>query len=127
MRRARRAAERYGYAFAAGCVAAATALFYAGRPDFDTGQWALLYLLVVGLVASLSGVRPALTAAVLSFFAWNYFFLLPYGTLRVADPRDWLFLLVFLIVALAMGLQTGRLRDRESQAVARERETALLN
>jgi len=127
MRRGPRAVERYGYLIAASSVAIATAVFHPGREHFAKGQWALLYLLIVGLVASLSGVRPALVAAVLSFLAWNFFFLPPYGTLHVTDPRDWLFLFVFLAVAVTMGLQTGRLRDREADAVAREREAGLLN
>jgi two-component system sensor histidine kinase KdpD len=127
VRRDPRFAERYGYLVAVVCVALATAVFYPGREHFAKGQWALLYLLIVGLVAGVSGARPALAAAVLSFFAWNYFLLPPYGTLRVADPRDWLSLFVYLIVAVAIGIQTGRLREREEEALARERETALLN
>src|SRR4030065_1403398 len=102
MRRYRSAAERYSYLVVAGSVAVATAVFHPGREHFAKGQWALLYLLIVALVASVCGVRPALGPAVLSFFAWNYFFLPPYGTLRVADPRDWLSLFVYLIVAVAI-------------------------
>jgi len=127
MRRGLPAVERYGYLIAGASVAAATGVFYPGREYAAKGQWALLYLLVVAMVASLSGVRPALAAAVLSFFAWNYFFLPPYGTLNVADPKDWLLLLVFLAVGVVMGIQTGRLRDREAEALAREREAGLLN
>ncbi len=108
-------------------VAAATLAFYSGREHFAKGQWALLYLLTVVLVAGISGVRPALLAAVLSFFAWNFFFIPPFGTFRVADSQDWLMLAVFLVVGLLMGWQTGRLREREAQALAREQETALLN
>ena len=127
MRRYRSAAERYSYLVVAGSVAVATAVFHPGREHFAKGQWALLYLLIVALVASVCGVRPALGTAVLSFFAWNYFFLPPYGTLGVADPRDWLFLFVFLAVGIIIGLQTGRLRGREAQALAREEEAAVLN
>jgi two-component system sensor histidine kinase KdpD len=127
MRPGPRAVERYGYLIAAASVVAATAVFYPGRAHFAKGQWALLYLLIVGVVAGVSGVRPALAAAMLSFLAWNYFFLPPYGTFRVADPRDWLSLLVFLAVGVAIGLQTGRLREREAEALAREREAGLLN
>jgi len=119
--------ERYGLPLAVLLVAFATATFYPGRDYFAKGQWDLLYLLVVVVVAGLSGVRPALAAAVLSFFAWNYFFLPPYNTLRVNDPKDWLSLVVFLVVGLLMGWQTGRLREREAEARAREEETALLN
>ena len=127
MRRGPRAVERYGYLIAAVSVVAATVVFCPGRAHFAKGQWSLLYLLVVGLVAGISGVRPATAAAVLSFFAWNYYFLPPYGTLRVADPRDWLSLLVFLVVGVAIGLQTGRLRNREAEAQARGHEAELLN
>jgi two-component system, OmpR family, sensor histidine kinase KdpD len=119
--------QRYGYLLALVSVSLATALFYLGRDYFAKGQWALLYLLIISIVASLSGFRSALVAAVLSFFFWNYFFLPPFHMFMVDDPKDWLSLLVFLVVGVIIGLQTGRLRDREAQALAREKETALLN
>lgn len=115
------------YLVAVGTVAVATGLFLLGRDDFAKGQWALLYLLLVVLAAGIGGTRPAVLAAVLSFLAWNYFLLPPYHTLRVSDPKDWLSLAAFLIVGVTMGVQTGRLRQREALARARERETALLN
>jgi two-component system, OmpR family, sensor histidine kinase KdpD len=121
------AVRQHGYIAAVAAIAAATAVFYPGRDVFAKGQWALLYLLIVVVVASLSGVGPALLAAGLSFLAWNFFFLPPYHTLTIADPKDWLFLIAFLAVGLAMGVQTGRLRDREQRAVTRERESAFLN
>lgn len=120
-------AKRHGYIFAVVCVILATAIFVPGRYHFAKGQWALLYLLIVGLVAGLSGVRPALLAAALAFFLWNFFFLPPYDTLIVHDPKDWLSLLVFLAVAIAMGMQTGKMREREAEALARSREMLMLN
>lgn len=120
-------AQHYSYVFAVACVMVATALFIPGREYFAKGQWALLYLLIVGLVAGLSGVRPALLSAALAFLCWNFFFLPPYDTLVVHDPKDWLALLVFLAVAAVMGMQTGRMREREAEAVARSREMAMLN
>ncbi|MEN6371836.1 MAG: ATP-binding protein [Armatimonadota bacterium] len=119
--------KQHGYIFAVVCVTIATAVCIPGRTDFAKGQWALLYLLIVGLVAGMSGVRPAILAALLSFLSWNFFFLPPYGSLWVHDPKDWLSLLVFLIVAIVMGMQTGRLRDREAEALARGLEMAMLN
>jgi two-component system sensor histidine kinase KdpD len=108
-------------------VALATALFLLGRDYFAKGQWALLYLLVISLVARLWGVRPAMLASTLAFLAWNFFFLPPYYTLSISDPKDWLSLLVFLIVGALVGFQTGRMKEREAEALARERDTALLN
>lgn len=127
MRELRATIERNGYIFAVVFTAMATGLFLLGREHFAKGQWALLYLLIIGLVAGLSGVRPALLAAVISFFTWNYFFLPPFHTFTVDDPKDWLSLFAFLLVGIAVGLQTGRMREREADALSREREMALLN
>ena len=118
---------RHGYLLAVLAIAVSTALFLPGRGTFANGQWALLYLLLVVLVAGASGAAPAIVAAVLAFFAWDFFFLPPYHTLLVREPKDYLSLFAFLVVGVVMGLQTGRMRDREAQALAREHETAALN
>lgn len=119
--------EKHGYVFAALCIAVSTLVFIPGRDYFAKGQWALMYLPIIVLVAGMSGVRPALLASLLAFLAWDFFFLPPYHTLIVSDPKDWISLVVFLIIAVVMGLQTGRMKDRESMALAREREATLLN
>lgn len=119
--------HRHGYLFAVVCMIVATAVFFLGRDYFAKGQWPLLYLLIIGLVAGLSGVRPALLASGLAFLAWNFLFLPPLHTFRVHDTKDWLSLIAFLLVSIAMGTQTGRMREREAEALAREREMALLN
>ena len=117
----------HGYMLAVLAIALSTALFLPGRATFAKGQWALLYLLIVVLVAGASGTGPAVLAAMLGFLAWNFFFLPPYHTFVIGDPKDWLSLVVFLAVGIVMGIQTGRMRDREARAVAREKETAVLN
>ena len=118
---------RHGYILAVVAVSAATLVFIPGRDVFAKGQWAILYLLVVVLVASVSGTGPAILASILAFFAWNFFLLPPYHTLRIHDDKDLLSLVAFLVVGVVMGLQTGRLRDREERAVAREREAAAIS
>ncbi len=117
---------RYRYLVAIVGVMAATAALLPGRAIFAREN-GLCYLLLIGGIAVICGVWPAIIAAVLAFFAWNFFFLPPYHTLRVATPQDWLALAVFLVVGIAMGVLAGRMRDREMLALARERETALLN
>jgi two-component system, OmpR family, sensor histidine kinase KdpD len=119
--------EHYGYLVAIAFVAVATGMFLLARPYFGKSQWALLYLLIVAFVAGLSGIRPALLAAGLSFLTWNFFFLPPYGTFRVHDSKDWLSLFVFLLVGVLIGIQTSRLRERQAEARAHEREAKLLN
>ena len=127
MRRSLTTLAAHGYWLALLAIGLSTALFLPGRDVFAKGQWALLYLLIVVLVAGASGAGPAVLAAVLGFFAWDFFFLPPYHTLTVRDPKDWLSLVAFLAVGVVMGVQTGRMRDREARALARERETAALN
>jgi len=117
----------YGYLLALASVTISTGIFLLGRDFFDKGQWALLYLLLITFVSAASGFRSAFLAAVCSFLAWNFFFLPPYGTFWIDDPKDWLFLFVFLLVGVAMGYQTSQLRKREETATAREREMTLLN
>ncbi|HEY9765124.1 MAG TPA: DUF4118 domain-containing protein, partial [Chroococcales cyanobacterium] len=112
---------------ALGSILLATALFLPGRDIFAKGQWALLYLLIIVLVANRNGVRSALAAALMAFFNWNFFFLPPYHSFSINDPKDWLCLLVFLVVGAIIGLQSGRMREREAAALAREKETALFN
>jgi two-component system sensor histidine kinase KdpD len=133
---------RYGLAVAA--VAAATLLFLPGRDFFAKGQWGLLYLLVTAAVAYATDARGALTAgapagrappphargaltaAVLSFLAWDFFFLPPYGEFALADPKDIVTLFVFLAIAIVIGLRTAGLRRSEAAAREREREARAL-
>ncbi len=117
----------YDYLLATATVMVVTIVFHFGRIHFAKGQWALLYLLVVLAIASVSGVRPAIFSAFLSFLAWNYFLIPPYLTFRVDDPKDWLSLFVFLLVGVIVGLQYGKLKERETRAIDREHETDLLN
>ena len=119
--------SRHGYILALAAITLSTVVFLPGRDVFAKGQWALLYLLVILLVASAAGPGPALLAAVLAFFAWNYFFLPPYHTLQIRDPKDWLALAAFLVVGVIVGALAGRMRDREAAARAREQESAALN
>jgi two-component system, OmpR family, sensor histidine kinase KdpD len=118
---------RHGYVLAVVAIALSTGVFLLGRDQFAKGQWALLYLLVILLVASAAGPGPAVLAAVFAFFAWNFFFLPPFHTLYIRDPKDWLALAAFLVVGVIVGALAGRMRDREAAARAREQESAALN
>ncbi len=87
----------------------------------------LFYVPVIILVARLFGVRQSGMAAVLSFLALDLVFIPPYYHLNVADVPEWIGLIVFLLVALVAGQQTGRLRERERVALQRQAELELLN
>ncbi len=114
------------YGFSLFCVAALTALLWLLRFYFHKAQFGLFYLLAVATVASAWGTRPALLAAFLSFIAWNFFFIPPFYTFVVSDPQDWMMLFVFFVIGALIGKITGRMHEREAEALARERETSLL-
>jgi two-component system sensor histidine kinase KdpD len=60
----------------------------------------------------LHGLRPALAAATVAFFVYNYLFLEPRYSLAIGAPTDFLTLVVFWAVALASGGLAGRVRDQ---------------
>lgn len=123
----RRVTAGGGYPLAIGAVALATALFLPFRGVLQTTVFMLLYVPVIIGVARLIGVRASATAAVLAFLALDLLFVPPYYRLTVASLPEWLGLLVFLIVALVSGQQTGQLRTRERAAIRRQEELSLLN
>jgi two-component system sensor histidine kinase KdpD len=122
-----RRARRHGYVLAVLAVVVSTVVFLPGRDMFAKGQWSLLYLLVILLVAIAAGAGPAVVAALLSFLAWNFFFLPPYHTFAIHDPKDLLSLVAFLVVGVIVGVMAGRMRERQERAVAREREAVTIN
>ena len=94
-------------------LGALTAAMAAVRADLDKAHVALGYLLLV-LAASTRGTRArGFAVAVLAFLCFNLFFIPPYRTLAVHDPRDWLVLVTFLSVA---GVATHLLFRARSEA-----------
>jgi len=119
-------AGRYRHGVAVVLVVLATLLFLPLRSYLSGEQWGWPYMLIVGLTAGLAGVGPAIVAAVLSFLVWNFLFIHPNYTLQVADSGDVVHLLGFLVVAVSVGLLTGRLRESEEAALRQEASSAAL-
>ncbi|MEP7356092.1 MAG: ATP-binding protein [Anaerolineales bacterium] len=87
---------------------------------------ALLYLLPVGLGASLGGLSFGILASFLAFLTFNYFFIPPFYTLYVHQTQDLLVLVVFLGVAVTVSQLLGQAQSGLAAAQARERETTSL-
>ncbi|MDD2796110.1 sensor histidine kinase KdpD [Acidocella sp.] len=79
----------------------------------------LIFTGLIAAMASRAGRAPGLFTAVAGFFLWNFFFLPPFYTLSVTDPRDVVALLVFLLVGLITGTLAGRVRQEAAGAAAR--------
>ena len=86
----------------------------------------MLYLAAVLLSAVIGGRGSALLAAVLSFVAYNFFFIEPTGELTVAQPPEVLSLLIFIAVALAAGQLAARLREQVELARQQARQSQAL-
>ncbi|WP_119389734.1 ATP-binding protein [Taklimakanibacter lacteus] len=78
----------------------------------------MFFLAAVLLCANRFGTGSALLAALLSFLAYNFFFIEPLHTFTVASPHELLALAVFLLVAVVTGGLSGRVRE-QSDAVGR--------
>ncbi len=82
----------------------------------------MIFLFAVLVSAILFGLWPAIATALLSFLAYNFFFIEPRHTFTVAEPHELFALMVFLVVAIVTGGLAGRLR--EQAAAVRERAAA---
>ena len=92
----------------------------------DVPDASSVYLLAVVAVAVAFGTTPAVIAAVASFLIYDFLFIEPHYTFTVRDPREWLNLLLLLVVGVVVGRLAGRERDRAEAALAREREARAL-
>lgn len=100
-------------------LALVTLLLLAFRARLDKAHVTLVYLLLVLLGTVSGGRRLGLSLAGVGFVLFNWFFLRPYGTLRINDPLDWSVLVVFVAVSAVAAQMLHRLQ-REA-VVARQR------
>ena len=87
---------------------------------------ALLFLLVVLVVATSARLRVSIGISVAAMLAFNFFLLPPLHTLAIADPQNWVALFVFVVVAVIGGQLSSAVRQRASEAEARKQEVTRL-
>jgi two-component system sensor histidine kinase KdpD len=81
---------------------------------------ALIYLIPVMLSSVMWGLFAGLFAGLLSFLAFNYFFIQPYNTLLVHQSQDIITLAVFLAVAVLLSQLIGQ--TRKAAMLAKDKE-----
>lgn len=96
------------------------------RDVLDTTLIALIYLIPLGIITARWGLTAGIASAILTFFAFNYFFIRPYYSLAVHQPADVVILIIFLIVAIVISQLMGSAQAGLAAATARERETTQL-
>lgn len=92
------------------------------------GYWsvAMFYLLMVVLSALRLRRRVVLLAAMMGAMLWNVLFVPPLYTFHIARFHDGMMFAMMIVVALAMGHLTSRLRQRAEGDRERQRRTAAL-
>lgn len=108
----------------AGVAMVTLGIALAGRPDL--GNASMLYLIVVLVAAVAAGRAVAIFSALLAFFSFNWFLTEPRHTLSVADPDDWILLLLFLLTAVVTGQLAAGQKRRAEEAEEHERQARVL-
>jgi two-component system sensor histidine kinase KdpD len=111
---------------AAGAVAIATVAVALLEDQAAVPDASSIYLVAVVGTAIALGTAGAVFAAGSSVLVYNYLFTEPRHTFTVADPGEWLNLVLLLFVAITVGQLAALQRRRAEAALAREREARAL-
>ena len=107
-------------------LVAVTATLIPFRARLNDAHVAIAFLLVVLGAGAQSGRRIGLSIAALSFLAFDWFFVLPYGTLAVDKPLDWAVLFAFLVMSIVVTQLFERAKVEAAAAQrARQREAVV--
>ncbi|HMI29237.1 MAG TPA: ATP-binding protein [Gaiellaceae bacterium] len=102
-------------------VAAVTGIIFALKPVAPVLSLGVLYLFAVLPIAVVWGLPYAVGVSAVSMLAFNFFFLPPTHTLRLADSENWVALLVYVVTAISVSELAARARRRAREV--RETET----
>jgi two-component system sensor histidine kinase KdpD len=86
----------------------------------------LSFLLVVLVVATMSTRRVAVAISIAASFCFNFFFLAPIGTLRIADSQNLAELFTLLAVSLVASHLSSQVREAQVLRRSAELKSALL-
>ena len=115
-----------GYLAAVAGVGVVTGVSELSGVHANSTTAALALLLVVLVVATLFGSRPALLASILGVLSFNFFFLPPYYTWHIAAPENWVAFAAFLITAGIAGQLSSYARRRADESEERRKEIETL-
>ena len=107
-------------------LAAVSGLVWVFEDRLGVPNASSIFLLAVVAAASRFGTWTAIATAVGAFLVYDAFFIEPRFTLRVADPGEWLNLVLLLLVGIVVGQLAASQRDRAEAAVSREHEAISL-
>src|SRR6266511_5544891 len=108
-----------------GAVGVVTGAIFVIRPVAPVLSLGVLYLFAVLPVAALWGLPFALLVSLVSMTAFNWLFLPPTHTFRLAESENWVALGVYLLTAVSVSGLAARGRRRADEAEQGRREAAL--
>jgi two-component system, OmpR family, sensor histidine kinase KdpD len=114
-----------GVAVALAGVVAATGVIFGLREVAPVLSLGVVYLLVVLAVAAVWGMWLGLATSVISALAYNFFHIPPTGRFTIAVPENWVALVAFFIVAVAVSAISELARERAVEAQQRRQEADL--
>ncbi|HTC85255.1 MAG TPA: DUF4118 domain-containing protein [Candidatus Acidoferrum sp.] len=85
-----------------------------------------VYLLAVLVVGMFAGTIPAVVTGIASFLLYDFLFTQPIYTLTVANPDEWLNLLLFLVIAVVIGRLVAAQAEQAAEVAERAREAVAL-
>jgi two-component system sensor histidine kinase KdpD len=83
---------------------------------------ALGLLIVVLLVAAYARLWMAIATAAVAMLAFNFFFLDPIGTFRLADAQNWIAFLAFVVAAVIVSQLSSAAQSRSREAMESRHE-----
>src|SRR5580700_1164874 len=87
---------------------------------------ALSFLLAILAVSAVWGMAVSVVMSILAMLSLNYFFLPPVGMFTIADPQNWVALIVFLVTSITGSQLSSRIRMEADEAHDRRREVERL-
>jgi K+-sensing histidine kinase KdpD len=103
-----------------------TGIFYQLRLYPTIPNISIVYLLLILPLASLRGRYPAILAAIVAVLSFDFFLVPPLYTFTIARTEEWIALIVFLIIAVAISQLAAITRQSAEVARRREREARIL-
>ena len=111
-----------GYLIATGGIALVTAALAPFQAQVNSTTIALALLLVVLVVATAFGSRPALLASLLGVLSFNFFFLPPLYTFNISDSQNWIAFGAFFVTAIIAGQLSSYARKQTEESERRRVE-----
>jgi two-component system sensor histidine kinase KdpD len=114
-----------GVLVALSSVGLATIVIYPLKQVTPVLSLGVLYVLAVVVVSMFWGLWFGVATSILSAAAFNFFHLPPGGRFALANDREWVALLAFVVVAAATGMLADLARARGREAEQRRQEADL--